>query len=53
MLIRIVSPYFVAGIDFYESGSICAPIISYMRYWGLPRIFEYCNKKGWGYEQFV
>ena len=44
MLIRIVAPHFVAGIDYPMR---CAPIVKYMKGWSLNRIFDYCRSKGW------
>lgn len=47
MMIRIVAPYFVAGI--VKGGSV-APIIKYMKGWTLKEIQEYCKRKGWEVE---
>jgi len=44
MLLRIVSTYFVAGVVI---GERTAPIVNYMRVWGLAKIQLYCLKKGW------
>jgi len=44
MLLRIVAPHFVAGV---ELGHRAAPIIGYMRTWTLRRIQSYCAMKGW------
>jgi hypothetical protein len=46
-MLRIVSPYFVAGI--VEQGAV-APIIKYMKGWTFEQIKAYCNKKGWTIE---
>lgn len=54
-LIRIESPWFVAGVEWrtYSVGNTtfynhrCAPIIHYMRDWGVIRILNYCAKRGW------
>ena len=46
-LIRIEAPHFVAGLVWKQSGSLCAPIIHYMRLWSLAKIFDYCKKKKW------
>lgn len=45
MLIQIKAPHFTAAYDM-ETGRI-APIIAYMRGWGLDSISTYCNKKHW------
>lgn len=47
MLIRICSPYFVAGVVI---GERAAPILRYMRYWPLKEIVAYCAKKRWQWE---
>ena len=47
-LIRVSSPYFVAGVV-VQTGD-CAPIIGYMRYWPLNRIIDYCKSKRWTVE---
>lgn len=61
LLIQIVAPHFVAGIDTFkvsdgvlgwkmdEFDNKCAPIIKYMKHWSPYQIREYCIKKGWGY----
>ena len=51
-MIRITAPHFVAGI-IYRKGklNICAPIIYYMQNWPLSKIFWYCRKKKWKYEE--
>jgi hypothetical protein len=46
-VIRIVSPYFVAGV---VVGERAAPIIGYMRWWSTSKIKTYCDKKKWRYE---
>lgn len=51
MLVRIVSLYFVAGIEIKSRDpNRTAPIISYMQGWSNERIIDYCAKKGWTYE---
>lgn len=47
MLLRIVAPYFVAGI---VVGERAAPIIKYMVPWTLEQIGAYCAKKRWTVE---
>jgi hypothetical protein len=47
-MLRIVSPWFVAGIDLETDN--CAPIIKYMRGWSRPQIEAYCKKRGWSWE---
>lgn len=44
MLVRIVTPYFVAGV---VVGERAAPIIRYMESWSLQRIQNYVVSKGW------
>lgn len=48
MLIRIVSPHFVAGYDL-DTGNI-APIIKYMAKWDVDSIITYTQTKGWKIE---
>jgi hypothetical protein len=51
-LIRIVAPHFVAGAVAVDGKvTFFAPIISYMRGWGIDRVKNYCTKKGWGYDE--
>lgn len=45
MLIRIESPYFIAGYD--TDNNNIAPIIKYMKNWTIKQIQAYCNKKKW------
>jgi hypothetical protein len=47
MMLRIVSPHFVAGI---VRGGLCAPIIGYMRGWTFAQIRDYCVRKNWTVE---
>jgi hypothetical protein len=49
MLIRIVSPYFVAGIDYPKR---YAPILNWMRKrkWARSDIKKYCASKGWKFQ---
>ena len=61
MLIRIVAPHFVAGVDTCkisdgvlgweedEYHNECAPIVNYMKYWKPYKIKKYCEQMGWGY----
>lgn len=44
LFLRIVSPYFVAGV---EVGGRYAPIVQYMARWDEGRIRAYCRKKRW------
>jgi hypothetical protein len=44
VLLRIIAPHFVAGI---EPGVIAAPIIFYMLNWTPGQIKAYCAKKRW------
>jgi len=60
MLIRIISPYFVAGLEYRigmvdfkkgkETSNFCAPIIHYMKKWNIGKIISYCIKKKWEVE---
>jgi len=45
MLVRIVSPYFVAGYD--TASGVIAPIIKYMKGWTVTKIKDYCKRKKW------
>lgn len=49
MLIRIVAPHFVAGVELDKNGHVifAAPILRYMMGWHLDRISGYCLRKGW------
>ena len=49
-LIRIVTPYFVAGLEYSVNGNRCAPIIKYMKNWNIKRIVKYCEDKSWRIE---
>jgi len=65
MLIRIVAPHFVAGIEIFkisdgvlglendEYYNKCAPILKYMKEWSPYEIKQYCIKKGWGYYPII
>ena len=46
-LLRIVSPYFVAGVIVGEDA---APIIAYMARWPEAQIVAYCRRKRWTVE---
>lgn len=48
MWIRITSPYFVACVA-VEDGLVTetAPILKYMRAWGLEQVLDYCKTKNW------
>lgn len=48
MLLRIVAPYFVAGVvctDYVVTEA--APIVRYMHRWRSLRVWQYCQQKGW------
>lgn len=49
MMLRIVSPFFVAGLIV---GERAAPIISYMKSWSAARVEDYCRKRGWLCEKY-
>ena len=64
MLIRIVAPHFVAGIEAYIVArgvynqddvydNKCAPIVKYMKFWSPFRIKKYCTKKNWLYQPML
>lgn len=48
MLLRIVAPHFVAGA-IIENGLVvrCAPILNYMRGWGVAKVEQYAKGKRW------
>ncbi len=50
--VQITAPYFVAGIEFDDSHSVCraAPIVKYMKGWHWMEVLEYCQQRGWGLE---
>jgi len=48
MLIRITSPWFVAGVEILPNGSKrAAPIIHYMKNFTINKILSYSKKRGW------
>lgn len=47
MLYQITAPHFCAGIVLEGSVTRAAPILAYMRGWGLNKVQAYCQKKGW------
>lgn len=62
-LFRVTAPYFTAGGEFgltkehspedgidHVGAVRLAPIIGYMLGWEESRVIQYCNKKGWKYE---
>jgi len=51
MLLRILAPHFVAGVEIRTGGNRCAPILSYMKDWSLAKIRAYCRKKMWELEE--
>lgn len=52
MLIRIVAPHFVAGVEVLEFENRVPPIIAYMRPWFVWDIIDYCHRKRWEVEVF-
>lgn len=50
MLLRIVAPHFVAGVEI-RRGVVTAtvPITRYMLGWTPGRVQTYCRRKGWEY----
>lgn len=52
MLIRIVTPYFVAGLVYkHPKKNICAPILAYMKQWDINKIESFCKQKSWKFEK--
>jgi hypothetical protein len=50
-MIRIVSPYFVAGVIFKNTIVVrAAPIVKYMVGWHMKKVLDYCDKKDWDYD---
>jgi hypothetical protein len=47
LLIRIIAPHFVAGIERIAYRNRCAPILGYMQTWNIEKIQNYCKSKGW------
>ncbi len=47
MLVRIIAPWFVAGVVI---GERVAPIVHYVRTWNLEAIRKYCDKRKWKME---
>lgn len=52
MLIRIVAPHFVAGVDTqgFKYGNLVPPILVYMRFWAAWDIIAYCHLHKWEVE---
>jgi hypothetical protein len=52
VLVRIVAPHFVAGLD-ARAGRVvnAAPIIRYMMGWDGAQVAAYCARKGWEWER--
>lgn len=48
-LIRIVAPYFVAGIIYNRRNIVydAAPILHYMVGWKVDKVVWYCGRKRW------
>lgn len=47
-LVRIVAPFFVAGIEAQDGRVVrAAPILRYMRGWDGARVASYCASRGW------
>lgn len=44
MLVRVIAPHFVAGI---EVGVRAAPILAYATGWSLLKLQAYCRQKRW------
>lgn len=53
MVLRITSPYFVAGIT-VDGGLVerAAPILKYMLGWPMHRVQTYCESRYWKCEVF-
>lgn len=50
--IRIVSPFFVAGVILCDSiATEVAPIVGYMRGWTREKIETYSHRRGWTVER--
>jgi len=50
-MIRIESPYFVAGVVFSDSTvTRSAPIVKYMQGWKKSDVIKYCIKKAWKFQ---
>ena len=50
MLLRITTPYFVAGVVVETVVTEAAPIVKYMIGWTAEAVCSYCQKKGWKIE---
>lgn len=51
-LLRIEAPHFVAGVELRRMPTVLiawrtAPIVKYMKSWGILQIEAYCRRKGW------
>jgi hypothetical protein len=54
VLVRIVAPHFVAGVE-ADNGRVvrAAPILHYMLGWTGGRLASYCARKGWTWERCI
>ena len=54
VLVRIVAPHFVAGLE-HDNDRVrrVAPIIKYMLGWTPRKVWDYCQSKGWKYKTLV
>jgi hypothetical protein len=54
VLVRIVAPHFVAGIEATNGRvTMTAPILHYMRGWDGAQVASYCARKGWQWERIA
>lgn len=52
LLLRILAPHFVAGVELFEGRAVrSAPILRYMMGWTLQSIRDYCKRKQWTLEE--
>jgi hypothetical protein len=52
VLIRIVAPHFVAGIEARDGRVIrAAPILAYMLGWDGARVAQYAKRRGWTWQR--
>ena len=51
VLVRIIAPHFVAGLETNDGVVIrAAPILNYMLGWGGRKVARYCDAKRWRWE---
>lgn len=56
MYFQITSTFFTAGGEFDDKEEVSkkiAPVIRYMAGWKRDRLLQYCQQRGWKYQEFT